>query len=83
MDKEKKRFTLDRIEEGIAVCFDDNEKEYTVSADSLGLQPDDIFLAYYDGTIFCDVEYLKKETEEKKAEMQRRLNQLFGRKSGK
>ncbi len=77
----KKRYTLDRIEEGFAVCFDGEEREYSVSAASLGLKPNDIFLADYDAESneFYGVEFLEKETEAKKAEMQERLNRLFGR----
>lgn len=81
----KKRYVLDRIEEGIAVCFDEEEREYSVSAVSLGLKPSDIFLAFYDGEKkeFYGVEFLEKETEAKKSEMQERLNRLFGRNNKK
>ena len=73
------KLTIDRFENGYAVCFDDNEKKYDIPKNTLpNLREDDIFTAdmSQDGKV-SNVNYLKEETERKKAEILENYQKLF------
>lgn len=77
----KQKFSLDRIEGDIAVCYDENENKYEFSVSLLGLARGSLFEAtVIDGTP-TEIVYLEQETLSKKKQMKQRLDSLFGRKS--
>ena len=75
----KQKFSVDRIEDGIAVCYDENSKKYEFSADTVRLARGSIFEATLTDGVPTDIVYLEKETLETKATMKRRLDALFRR----
>lgn len=77
----KQKFSVDRIEGGIAVCYDQNEKKYEFPAELIGLARGSLFEAtVIDGTP-TEIVYLEKETLETKKQMKQRLDNLFRRNS--
>lgn len=80
--KEKEiRLALDRIESGIAICLDEDERVYHFSADSLtGIREGDLFLALVgsDGTVIV-LDRLEDENADRHARNRSRLDRLFGR----
>ena len=74
------KLTLDRFEGDFGVCFDTDGKKYDVPKSVLAnLDENDIFLAFFDGKTFSDIEILKEETEQKRLKMKQRLNNLFNK----
>ncbi len=75
----KQKFSVDRIDGDIAVCYDDDQQKYEFSAALIGLERGSLFEATLrDGTP-TDIVYLEKETLETKKQMKRRLDSLFDR----
>lgn len=75
----KQKFSVDRIENGIAVCYDDDGKKYEFSAETLGLSRTSLFEATLVDGIPTDVVYLEAETAKTKETMKKRLDALFNR----
>ena len=75
----KKKFSVDRIEDGIAVCYDEDSKKYEFSAEALALSRGSIFEATLVNGVPTDIVYLEKETLETKQNMKKRLDALFRR----
>ena len=74
------RLTLDRIEEGIAVCFDENGVAYEIPTEKLGdMSEGDVLEAEICGEEICNIRPLREETETKKEENASRLRNLFNR----
>ena len=74
------KFTLDRIEEGIAVCFDADGVKYNIPTEKLGdMSEGDIFEAELCEGEVCNIRTLRDETEAKKEENASRLRNLFNR----
>ncbi len=77
----KQKFSVDRIECGIAVCYDENEKKYEFSATLIGLERGALFEADLVNGVPTNVVYLEEETAAIKKQMKQRLDNLFGRHS--
>ncbi len=76
-----RKFSLDRIEQNIAVCYDEDEKKYEFSADRLALAPGSLFTAEIDGDGEPrNVVFLAEETLAVRRDAKRRLDALFARK---
>ncbi|MBQ7827984.1 MAG: DUF3006 family protein [Clostridia bacterium] len=77
------RLKVDRIEEGIAVCYAPDDSDMTdipLPENLAGTVKDGATLAvHYDGDVIVSVE-LCDEGDSKSAERRTRLDQLFGRK---
>lgn len=72
------KLSVDRIESGIAVCYDDECKKYEIPAD--GLAEGDIISAEFDSDKKpVSFEKLKKETSSRRREMASRTQKLFNR----
>ncbi|MBO5306290.1 MAG: DUF3006 domain-containing protein [Clostridia bacterium] len=77
----KQKFSVDRIENGIAVCYDEDMKKYEFAEALVPLARGSLFEAeLVDGTP-QGVVYLEKETLETKKQMKSRLDNLFGRRA--
>ena len=75
----KIKFSVDRVEDGIAVCYDEDGKKYEFSAETLGLARGSLFEATLADGEPTDVVYLEQETLKTKETMKKRLNALFSR----
>ncbi len=75
----KQKFSVDRIEDGIAVCYDENSKKYEFSAEALGLARGSLFEATLVNGAPTNVVYLETETLETQKTMKKRLDALFRR----
>lgn len=75
----KQKFSVDRIEDGIAVCYDEDSKKYEFSADTLDLSRGSLFEATLVNGVPTDIVFLEKETLETKQNMKKRLDALFDR----
>ena len=75
----KQKFSVDRIEDGIAVCYDEDSKKYEFSAETLRLARGSLFEATLVNGVPTDIVFLEKETLETKQNMKKRLDALFGR----
>ena len=75
------RFSVERIEENVAVCYDDDENKYEFAADALALAPGSLFTAEIgeDGEP-VNVVFLAEETLAARKDAKRRLDALFARK---
>jgi len=72
------KLSVDRIENGIAVCYDGNDKKYELPSD--GLFDGDLISAEFDGDgKFLSAKRLKGETESRKSELASRTRNLFNR----
>lgn len=72
------KLSVDRIENGIAVCYDCNDKKYELPSD--GLFDGDLISAEFDGDEnFLSAKRLKGETESRKSELASRTRNLFNR----
>ena len=70
--------SVDRIESGIAVCYDDNDKKYELPAD--GLVEGEIISAVFDSSEkLVSFTHLKEETEALRRQMAARTKSLFNR----
>ena len=75
----KQKFSIDRIEGDIAVCYDENAKKYEFSTADVGLARGSLFKAeLVDGKPTAIV-YLEHETKKKKTELKGRMDALFNR----
>lgn len=78
------RLTLDRIEEGIAVCFDESGTKYEIACEHLdGALEGDLFETEINGDEIKVIRILREETEMKKASNADRLKNLFNRRKDK
>lgn len=75
----KQRFSIDRIEGGVAVCYDENSKKYEFSAEAVALARGSLFEAKLVDGVPTDIVYLEKETLDTKQSMKKRLSALFCR----
>jgi len=75
----KRKFSVDRVESGIAVCYDEGGKKYEFSEADIGLARGSLFEAVLVAGKPTEVTYLEKETKEKKAELKGRMDALFKR----
>jgi hypothetical protein len=75
----KQKFSVDRIEDGIAVCYDENSKKYEFSVETVRLARGSLFEATLVDGIPTDIVYLEQETLETKQAMKKRLDALFSR----
>lgn len=74
----KLKLTLDRYEEGLAVCLDENDKRYEIPGSVLGdMRENDIFTVEYDGETFSSPFLLREETEAVKESVSKRMSRLF------
>ena len=74
-----KRLSIDRIINSIAVCYDDNDKKYELPAD--GLAEGQLIDADFDESgAFVSARVCVKETQDKRDELNARLNALLNRK---
>lgn len=72
------KLVLDRYEETIGVCLDDDNKRYYISKEILGdMKVNDIFNIEFDGENFYSPVLLVEETEKKKKEISQRMKKLF------
>ena len=72
------RLSVDQIENGIAVCYDGNDKKYELLSD--GLSEGDIISAEFDANgNLLSVKVLKDETESRRGELALRTRNLFNR----
>lgn len=78
MHTETKKLRIDRIEEGIAVAFADDGKQYSLSPALCTMRESDILLVTLDtsDTVIA-AEVLQKETEAEKDALRVRLKNLF------
>lgn len=90
MDTEKLRFTVDRIEEDIAVCIcelppnqDGTESERIVNVPlksvAGALSEGDVFDACFSGGIISEIEFRRDIREMRMKKNRSRLNNLFNR----
>ncbi len=78
------KFSIDRIENGIAVCYDGESKRYEFSAESLGLPVGSLFEAELDDKGQpAMVVSLEEETAQTRKSGKQRLTALFRRKPKK
>ncbi|MBO4979513.1 MAG: DUF3006 family protein [Clostridia bacterium] len=75
----KQKFSVDRIEDGIAVCYDEDSKKYEFSTDVVPLERGSLFEATLVDGVPTDIVYLEKETKEKQKNLKHRLDILFKR----
>ena len=75
----KKKFSIDRIEDGIAVCYDEACQKYEFSAEQLGLTRTSLFEATLVDGLPTDIVYLEQETLKTKQNIKKRLDALFDR----
>ena len=70
------RLSVDRVENGIAVCYDDNDKKYELLLD--GVSEGDIISVSFDtdGSLLS-VNRLENETEARRSELASRTKNLF------
>ena len=72
------KLSVDRIESGIAVCYDGGCKKYELP--SCGLAEGNMISATFDGNgKFISAEVLKDETERRRSELASRTKALFNR----
>lgn len=72
------KLILDRYEENLGVCLDDDNKRYYISKEILGdMKVNDIFNIEFDGESFSSPILLTEETEQKKEEISKRMKKLF------
>ena len=72
------KLSVDRIESGIAVCYDDNDKKHELPAGDLS--EGELISAEFDsGGNLLSITHLAKETENARREMARRTKNLFNR----
>lgn len=72
------KLVLDRYEEDLGVCLDENDRSYDIPRDVLGnMRENDIFNIEYDGENFSSPVLLAEETERVKESVSRRMNRLF------
>ena len=72
------KLVLDRYEENIGICLDENDKKYEISKEILSpLEENDIFTIEFDGENYHSPKKLERETAEKKESISKRMNRLF------
>ena len=72
------KLVLDRYEENLGVCLDDDNKRYYIPKEILGnMRVNDIFNIEFDGEGFSAPVLLSEETEKKKEEISNRMKKLF------
>lgn len=72
------KLVLDRFEEDIAVCLDDNDKRYLIPRKILeGVSVNDIFNIELDGESFYSPTVLVEETKAQKESVSKRMKRLF------
>ena len=72
------KLVLDRFEEDIAVCLDDNDKRYLIPRKILeGVSVNDIFNIELDGESFHSPTVLVEETKAQKESVSKRMKRLF------
>ena len=72
------KLVLDRYEENLGVCLDDDNKRYYISKEIIGdMKVNDIFNIEFDGENFSSPVLLVEETEKKKEEISQRMKKLF------
>ena len=77
--------SIDRLENGVAVCFDDEGKEYHLDALALPSACDGaVFLASVgDGGALSFIRFLPEEQEKRRRDAERQLHRLFSRTKNK
>lgn len=80
MEAESKKMRVDRIEEGLAVAYTDDGKEYILRENIADLKESDIIIATADenGNVI-KVQVQREETENVKQTMKNRLQNLFNK----
>ncbi len=76
-------FSLDRIEDGIAVCYDEDQKKYEFPVSLVPLQSGSLFEAELVDGLPCGVRFLEEQTALVKKQNKSRLDALFARKPTK
>lgn len=72
------KLVLDRYEENIGVCLDENDKKYEIAKEILcDIEENDIFTIEFDGEKYHSPIKLERETAEKKESVSKRMNRLF------
>ena len=72
------KLVLDRYEEAIGICLDEDNKRYYISKEILGdMKVNDIFNIEFDGEKFYSPVLLVEETKKKKEEVSLRMKKLF------
>lgn len=75
------KLSVDRIEQGIAVCYNDDDEKYELSVS--GLSEGDIIAAEFDKNgKLISYTVLADETQQKKSELAMRTKNLFKRNKG-
>lgn len=77
----KQKFSVDRIENGIAVCYDENQTKYEFPAALVALERGSLFEADLKDGILTSIVYLEEETAQTKKQMKQRLDSLFSRRT--
>ena len=76
-------FSLDRIENGIAVCYDENRKKYEFPVSLVPLERGSLFEAELSDGLPHGVRFLEEQTALVKKQHKSRLDALFARKPTK
>ncbi len=72
------KLVLDRFEEDIAVCLDDDDKRYLIPRSVLqNVNVNDFFNIEFDGESYSSPVVLTEETQAKKEEISQRMKKLF------
>ena len=72
------KLVLDRFEEGIGVCLNDDNQQFLISGEILqNVKENDIFTIEFDGESFHSPKVLVEETEKKKSDVSKRMKRLF------
>ena len=76
-------FSLDRIENGIAVCYDEDQNKYEFPVSLVPLACGSLFEAELSDGLPCGVRFLEEQTTLVKKQHKSRLDALLARKPKK
>ena len=72
------KLVLDRYEENLGVCLDNDNKRYYIPREILGnMKVNDIFNIEFDGETFSSPVLLVEETDKKKQEISQKMRKIF------
>ena len=72
------KLVLDRYEEHLGVCLDNDNKRYYIPREILDdMKVNDIFNIEFDGKTFSSPVLLVEETDKKKQEISQRMRKIF------
>ena len=72
------KLVLDRYEENLGVCLDNDNQRYYIPREILGnMKVNDIFNIEFDGETFSSPVLLVEETDKKKQEISQKMRKIF------